>query len=101
MCKLVYFYSSWKKKLNALGNRFRVNLLLYAHWFMSIRIYQMKDNYISVYQARYDTSIVEKFLYTSTVKGSKTFYKKNLPYDMIFTKVDLSTIDEQVDKLTR
>ena len=32
-----------------------MNFLGYSHWFMSIRIYQIKDNYISVYQARYAT----------------------------------------------
>ena len=38
---------------------------------------------------------------TDTVKASKKFYNANLPSDMIFTKVDASTSDEQVEKLTR
>ena len=63
-----------------------VNLLGYAHWFMSIRISQMKDHYISVDQARYATSIVVKYLYTSTVKVSTKFYKTTFPDDMIFKK---------------
>ena len=61
----------------------------------------MKDNSISVYQARYATSIVAKYLDTATVKVSTTFYKTTLTSDMIFTKYDTSTSDEQVDKLTR
>ena len=73
----------------------------YAHWFMSIRIYQMKDHSISVYQARYDTSIVAKYLDTATVKASAKFYKTTFPSDMIFSKADASTSDEQVEKLTR
>ena len=68
---------------------------------MSIRIYQMKYHSISVYQARYATSIVEKYLYTVTVKASTKFYNTTLPSDMIFKKYDTSTSDEQVDKFTR
>ena len=87
--------------VDTLGNRFHVSFLVYAHWSMSIRIYQMKDNSISIDQARYVTPIVEKYLDTATVRASTKFYKTNLPYDMIFTKNDTSTIDEQVEKLTR
>ena len=47
-----------------------VKFLGYAHWFMSIRIYQFKYNSISVDQARYATSIVAKYLDTATVKVS-------------------------------
>ena len=61
----------------------------------------MKDHSISMDQARYATSIVEKYLDTSTVKVSTFFYKTTLPDDMIFTKEDVFTSDEQVEKLTR
>ena len=63
-----------------------MKFLGYAHWFMSIIISQLKDNSISVDQARYATSIVAKHLDTATVKVSKTFYKTTLPADMISTK---------------
>ena len=52
-------------------------------------------------QDRYATSIVAKYLVTNTVKVSAKFYKTTLSTDMIFTKEDVSTSDEQVDKLTR
>ena len=78
-----------------------VNFLGYAHWFMSIRISQMKDHSISVDQARYATYIVAKYLDTATVKASTKFYKNTLPSDMIFTKDDTSTSDEEIEKLTR
>ena len=68
---------------------------------MSIRVYQEKDHSISVDQARYYTSIVAKYLDTATVKVSTEFYKTTLPSDMIFTKEDVYTSDEQVEKLTR
>ena len=67
---------------------------------MSIRISQIKDHYISVDQAKYATSIVAKYMDTATVKASTEFYKTTLPSDMIFTKDDISTSDEKVDKLT-
>ena len=68
---------------------------------MSIIISQLKDHSISVDQARYSTYIVAKYLYTATVKVSTKFYKTTLPADMIFTKEDVSTSDEQDEKLTR
>ena len=100
----VYWYTSealGKWFLDALGKILRVNFLGYAHWFMSIKISQMKDHSISVNQASYATSIVEKYLDTATVNTSTNFYKTNFPYDMIFTKSDTSTSDEQVEKLIR
>ena len=46
----------------------------------------MRGHSISVDQARYATSIVEKYLDTATVKVSTKFYKTIFPADMIFTK---------------
>ena len=46
--------------VDTLGKRFHVNFLGYAHWLMSTRISQMKDNSISVDQAIYATSVVAK-----------------------------------------
>ena len=68
---------------------------------MSTSISQMKCHSISVYQARYSTSIVAKYMDTDTVNTSTKFLKTTLPSDMIFTKDNASTSDEQFDKLTR
>ena len=68
---------------------------------MSIRISQLKYHSISVDQARYATSIVAKYLDTATVKVSNKFYKITLPSYMIFTKEDVSTSDDQFERLTR
>ena len=87
--------------MEILGKILHVNFLGYAHWFMSIRISQMKYNSISLYQARYATYSVDKYLDTATVKTSKKFYRTNLPSDMIFIKAEASTSDDQVDMLTR
>ena len=100
----VYWYTNealGKWFVDNLVNRFHVNFLGYAHWFMSIIISQMKYHSISVKQARYATSVVAKYLDTSTVKVITKFYQTTLPADMIFTKEDVSTSDEQVEKLTR
>ena len=87
--------------MNTLGKRFHVNFLGYAYWFISIRISPMKDHSSYVDKARYDTYIVAKYLHTATGKASNIFYKTTLLSDMIFTKVDASTSDVKVDKLTR
>ena len=87
--------------MGTLGKRFYVKFLGYSHWFMSIRISQMNDHSISVDQARYSTCIVAKYLDTATVKLITKFYKTTFPADIIFTKEDVSTRDEQVEKLTR
>ena len=85
----VYWYINediGKWFVNTLEKRFHVNFLGYEHWFMSIRIYQLKDHSISVDQARYATSIVAKYLDTAISKVSTKFYKTTFPADMIFTK---------------
>ena len=78
-----------------------MNFLGYEHWFMSIKKFQLKDHSISVDQARYATSIVAKYLDTATVKVRNKFYRTILPAEMIITKEDVSTSDEQIEKLTR
>ena len=67
----VYWFTSeelgnWSA--DSLEKIFHVNFLGYAHWFIFIRISQIKDHYISVDQDRYATSIVEKYLDTDTIK---------------------------------
>ena len=73
----------------------------YAHWFMSILIYYIKYHSISVYQSRYATSIVARYLDTATLNTSTKFYKTAFPSGIIFTKADASTSDEQVEKFNR
>ena len=70
-----------------------MNFLGYAHWFILLRISQMKYNNISVDQAIYFTFIVSKYLDNAVVKASTKFYNTTLPSDMIFTKDDTSTMD--------
>ena len=100
----LYLYTSealGKFFVDTLGNRFHVSFLGYAHWFMSIIISQMKNNSVSIDQARYSTSVVEKYLDTATVKTSKNIYKTAFPSDIIFTKADLYASDDQIERLTR
>ena len=61
--------------MGALGKIFHVNLLGYVHLFMSIRISHMKYQSVSVYQARYSTSIAAKYLDTATIKTSRDFIR--------------------------
>ena len=95
----VYWYTNedlGKWFVGNLGNRFHVNFLGCSHLFMSIIISQLKDHSIPVDQARYATSVIAKYLDTAIVKVSTKFYKITFPADMIFTKEDVSTSDEQV-----
>ena len=79
--------------LDTLGKRLHVNFLGYAHWFTTINISQIKDHSISVDQARYTSSIVAKYLDTSTVKTITKSYQTTSPSDMIFTNADEFTSD--------
>ena len=48
-CVYWYNYEAIRKWfVDAQGNIFHVNILGYAHWFVSIIISQMKDHYFSV-----------------------------------------------------
>ena len=87
--------------VDTLGRISHVIFLGYAHWFISIRISQIKDHSISVDQARYATSIMAKYFDTTTVEISTEFYTTTFSSDMIFTKADSSTSDEKVEKLNK
>ena len=52
-------------------------------------------------QDRYATSVVAKYLETSTIKENPKFHNTTLTHDMIITKEDASTSDEQVYLLSR
>ena len=99
----VYWYTSedlGERFLDTLGKIFDVNFLGFSHVFISIRISQMKYHSISVDQDRYATYIVVKYLDTATVKTSTKFYKTTFPSDVIFSKDNVPTSCEQVEKLT-
>ena len=75
------------------GKIFHVNLLGYSYWCIFIRVSQSKDHCVLVDQARYATSVVEKYIDTATIKKTSNFNNAPLPNDMIFTKEYASTID--------
>ena len=98
----VYWYTSeaiGKWFVYTLGNILPVEFLLFENWFMSIRILQLKDHYISVDQDIYATSVVSKYIDTAIFKTSTKFYQTISPYAIIFTKDDVSTSDEEVGNL--
>ena len=72
-----------------------MNFLGYTHWFMTIKISELKDHFISVDQARYATYVAEKYLDTATIEENSKFRKTTLPHDIILTKEDASTSDEK------
>ena len=72
--------------MDTLGKILYVKFLVYAHWFMSIMISQLKNHSISVDQDRYAISVVAKYLDIATIKENTKFHKTTLHRDMIFTK---------------
>ena len=67
----VYWYTFkeiGKWFMDKLGNIYHVNFLGYAYPFMSIRILQLREHYISVDQDIYATYIVAKYLETDKIK---------------------------------
>ena len=79
--------------MDTLGNIFHVNLIGYLHWFISIIISQLRGHFISLDQASYATSVVEKYLDTAKIKENSNFCKTTLPHDIIFTQGDSYTND--------
>ena len=82
------------------GNIFHVNFLGYAHWFISVRISKLNKHSASVDHSSYDTSVVEKYLETSTIKEKSKFHKTTLTHDMILAKEDNFTSDEKMEVLS-
>ena len=99
----VYWYTSEELVnwfVDKLANIFHVNFIGYENWSRSIRISQLKDHYILVYQDRYDKSVVVKYPYTATIKENSKFHKTTLPHDRILTKEGANTSDKQVKVLS-
>ena len=87
--ELVFWYTYEelvKWFVDTLGNRLYTSFLVYAHCFMYIWISQLKEYLISVYQARYSTADVSKYLDTATIKENSKFHETSLPHYMVFTK---------------
>ena len=85
----VYWYTNedpGKLFVDTFGKTSHVNFLGDAHWFMSIRISQFRDHSISADQARYATSIVEKYLDTATVKVRKRFIRQHFQLTLSLPK---------------
>ena len=67
----LYWYKSeeiGKRFVDTLGKRLHVNFLGYVHWFMSIRISQLRDHHISVDKAIYYKTGIANYLDTATIK---------------------------------
>ena len=56
----------------------------------------IKYHSISVYQSRYATSIVARYLDTATLNTSTKFYKTTFTSGIIFTKAHASTSDDKL-----
>ena len=98
-CVYWYKYEALVKWfVDTLEKRFNVKFLRFSHWLMFINISVIKGDYISVYPARYDTTVLDQYLDIATFKTNTKFYTTTFPYYMIFTKYDVFTSDEKVEK---
>ena len=85
-CVYWYTYEALGKWfVDNLGKIFHVKFLRYAHWFMSIIIYQTKDHFIYVDQDIYATSMFAKYLDTTIFKAST-----KLGYNMMEVYINLN-----------
>ena len=73
----IYWYTSEKLVkwfLDKLGNIFHVSFLVYSHWFLYIRISQLKEHCILLDWSGCATSVVENYPDTAT-KTNNIFIK--------------------------
>jgi len=83
-----------------LGERFTLELLGNAHWYLGSRINQM-DNYdIEIDQSRYCKSIVKQYLETAGCANITRQHDMPLPSGFIPTADDCSKTDEATKELT-
>ena len=67
-CVYWYTYEELGKLfVDTLRKIFYVSFIVYANWFMSIRISQLKDHSILVDQTSYATSVIAKYIDTITI----------------------------------
>ena len=69
-----------------LGKIFHMNFLGYENWFIFIKISQLRYQFFSVDQDRYDTYVVVNYLDTATIKESSNVCNTTSRHSMIFAK---------------
>ncbi|MGH3053820.1 MAG: reverse transcriptase domain-containing protein [Gaiellaceae bacterium] len=89
---MLYFSTDKQIETNfttTLAQRFKVEFLGNAHWFLSLRINQLADYSIRVDQSRYAKAITHR--YTNTLNTHlKPTYDQPLPSDWVPSKTDCS-----------
>jgi hypothetical protein len=96
------YYGTSKSRIKQfeelLTQRFNVELMGQAHWYLATRINQLSNYDIELDQSRYCKSIVKKCLDTAGCKKIISHHSTPLPLDFIPTSEDCS-VDEDASKL--
>jgi hypothetical protein len=79
-----------------LQQRFNLELMGQAHWYLSTRINQLSNFDIEIDQSRYCRAIVKKYLDTAGTKRDLAHHPTPLPLDFVPTSDDCSPDEEAV-----
>jgi hypothetical protein len=82
-----------------LQDRFHVELMGQAHWYLVTRIHQKQNFDIELDQTRYCLSILKKYLDTAGCPRNNSLVTTPLPLDFIPTSEDCSLDEKEVTKL--
>ncbi len=82
-----------------LSNRFNLELLGQAHWYLGTRIHQLANYNIEVDQSRYCPAIVKKYLDTAGCNKSIRRHETPFAIDFIPSSDDCSATEEDAKKL--
>jgi hypothetical protein len=83
-----------------LGERFQLELLGNAHWYLGSRINQLQNYDIELDQSRYCRSIIKKYLDTAGCARNTRQHDTPLPSGFIPTSDDCSTSDAECMELS-
>ena len=98
----LYFNTANDVKLfeKQISERFTVEFMGRAHWFLSVRIAQDKDFNYTLDQNRYANMILTKYLGKIATNITTTETKRPLPEDFVPSKLDCSKSESEVETLT-
>jgi hypothetical protein len=82
-----------------LQDRFHLELMGQAHWYLATRIHQKQNLDIELDQTRYCLSILKKYLGTAGCPRNNSLVNTPLPIDFIPTSKDCSLDEKEVTKL--
>jgi hypothetical protein len=81
-----------------ISKRFDVEVLGQAHQYLSARIHQDAEFYVTLDQARYCKSIINRFLEKAGAEKKPRFHNTILPAEFVPSAEDCSKVEETAKK---